>query len=77
MIKENYKVLRLTTATEDMHSESQLILEEMNNHEQICLIIEGKQIGRMLDEENDYYLKIYAEMLTKAKSVIFCRSSPK
>lgn len=40
-------------------------------------MVEGKQISNMVSEKSEYFIDIYKKILLKAKSVIFCRSSPK
>ena len=41
------------------------------------MIIEGRQIGKMLEESDPVVIDNYCKILLRASSVIFCRTSPK
>lgn len=43
----------------------------------MAVIVEGRQITNMVQEKSEYFIEIYRKILLKARSVIFCRSSPK
>ena len=69
--------MRFSTDIDNLRDESSRVLALIEKDIPISVMIEGRQIGRMLQEKDPAYINVFATILMKAKSVIFCRSSPK
>lgn len=77
LIREDFHVVRLVSDLEDLPGESEKLLSQITNDVPVSVIIEGKQISRMMKEKDPVLIKLYSGILMKARSVIFCRSSPR
>lgn len=77
LIREDFYVVRLVSDLEDIPTQSEKLLSQITNDVPVSVIIEGKQISRMMQEKDPALIKLYSSILIKARSVIFCRSSPR
>jgi phospholipid-translocating ATPase len=77
LIKEDFKVVRLAATIADLRVRCEDLLIELEKDNRLAVLVEGRQITNMVQEKLPYYIDIYTKILLKAKSVIFCRSSPK
>ena len=77
LIKDDYKVVKLESCIEDLRTKCEDLLVELEHDADIAVIVEGRQITMMMQERAPYFIEVYRKILLKARSVIFCRSSPK
>lgn len=78
LIREEYAVFRLSAEVVELRERVGCIVRELEAQaREVSVIIEGRQISRMLEESDPATLEHYCRIMQKARSVIFCRSSPK
>lgn len=76
LIREDYKVYSLSADIEDPVQYCENIRNQTIDGLPFTLIVEGKHIAEMMQHTHPS-VHLFASLLAKANSVIFCRSSPK
>lgn len=56
LIREDFEIVRISSEVNDLRAESQNILDQIRKDIPLTVIIEGKQISKILEEKDPIYI---------------------